>query len=89
MPTSLDDQSFAQQGATVFHPISKADKTAMAGLRAIVEPNKGQLRGTAARAPFDAIMEHVAVPEGVTFEAAPWAVFRGGGRSRRARSLTQ
>ena len=69
MPTSLDDQSFAQQGATVFHPISTADKTAMAGLRAIVEPNKGRLRGTAARVPFDAIMEHVAVPEGVTFEA--------------------
>lgn len=69
MPTSLEDQRFAQQGATVFHPISKADKTAMAGLRAIVEPNKGSLRGTAARMPFNAIMEHVAVPEGVTFEA--------------------
>src|ERR1700722_11247424 len=69
MPTSLEDQRFAQHSATVFHPISKADKTAMAGLRAIVEPNKGQLRGTAARAPFDAIMEHVAVPDGVTFEA--------------------
>jgi monoterpene epsilon-lactone hydrolase len=69
MSTSLEDQRFAQQSTTVFHPISKADKTAMAGLRAIVEPNKGKLRGTAARAPFDAIMEHVAVPEGVTFEA--------------------
>jgi len=69
MPTSLEDQRSAQQSATVFHPISTADKTAMAGLRAIVEPNKGQLLGTAARAPFDAIMEHVAVPEGVTFEA--------------------
>jgi monoterpene epsilon-lactone hydrolase len=69
MPTSLEDQRFAQHSATVFHPISKADKTEMAGLRAIVEPNKGQLRGTAARAPFDTIMEHVAIPEGVTFEA--------------------
>jgi epsilon-lactone hydrolase len=69
MPTTLEDQRFSQQSATVFHPISTADKTAMAGLRAIVEPNKGQLLGTAARAPFDAIMEHVAVPEGVTFEA--------------------
>jgi epsilon-lactone hydrolase len=38
-------------------------------MRAIVEPNKGRLQGTAARVPFDAIMEHVAVPEGVTFEA--------------------
>ena len=69
MPTTLEDQRFSQQSATVFHPISTADKTAMAGLRAIVEPNKGRLRGTAARVPFDAIMEHVAVPESVTFEA--------------------
>jgi acetyl esterase/lipase len=30
---------------------------------------KGKLEGAAARAPFDGIMEHVAVPEGVTFEA--------------------
>jgi len=69
MPTSLEDQRFAQQSATVFHPISAGDKTAMADLRAVVEPNKGSLRGTAARAPFDAIMEHVAVPQGVIFEA--------------------
>lgn len=69
MPTSLVEQRFTQQSATVFHPISLADKTAMAGLRAIVEPHKGSLRGTEARAPFDAIMEHVAVPQGVTFEA--------------------
>jgi acetyl esterase/lipase len=69
MPTSLEDQRFAQRSATVFHAISAADKTAMAVLRAIVEPNKGSLRGTAARVPFDAIMEHVAVPEDVIFEA--------------------
>lgn len=69
MPATLDNQRFSQQSAIAFHPVSTADKTAMAGLRAIVEPNKGQLLGTAARAPFDAIMEHVAVPEGVTFEA--------------------
>jgi len=68
MSTSLEDQCFAQRSTTVFHPISAADRIAMAGLRAIVEPNKGSLRGTQARAPFDAIMEHVAVPEGVTFE---------------------
>ncbi len=59
MPTSLENQRFAQRSATVFHPISTADKTAMAGLRAIVEPNKGNLQGTAARVPFDAIMERV------------------------------
>jgi acetyl esterase/lipase len=69
MPTSLEDQRFAQQSATVFHPISTADKTAMAAMRAIIEPHKGGLRGTAARVPFEGIMEHVAVPEGVMFEA--------------------
>jgi epsilon-lactone hydrolase len=69
MPTSLEDQRSAQQSATTFHPISTADKTAMASFRAIVEPNKGSLGGTAARLPFDAIMEHVAVPQYVIFEA--------------------
>jgi acetyl esterase/lipase len=69
MPTSLEDQPSTPRSATVFHRISAADKTAMAAMRAVVEPNKGRLQGTAARAPFDAIMEHVAVPEGVTFEA--------------------
>ncbi len=69
MPTYPAEQRFTQQSSTVFHPISTADRTAMAGLRAIVEPHKGSLQGPAARAPFDAIMEHVAVPQGVTFGA--------------------
>ncbi len=68
MPTFLKDRHFAQRSATVFHPISTVDKTAMAAMRVIVGPNKGRLQGTAARVPFDAIMEHVAIPEGVTFE---------------------
>ena len=41
MPTTLEDQRFAKQSATVFHPMSAADKTAMATMRAIVEPHKG------------------------------------------------
>jgi acetyl esterase/lipase len=53
----------------VFHRISAIDKRVIAALRAMVEPNKGSLRGTAARVPFNGIMEHVAIPEGVTFEA--------------------
>jgi len=78
MPASLEDQRFAQQSATTFHPINTADKTAMASLRAIVEPNKGRLQGTAARVPFDAIMERVAAPEGVTFEAGAVGGVPGG-----------
>jgi acetyl esterase/lipase len=37
-------------------------------MRAIAEPYKGQLQGTAARGPFDEIMEHVAAPSDVTYE---------------------
>ena len=51
------------------HRISAEDKTAMSAMRIIVEPNKGRLQGTAARVPFDAIMERVAAPAGVTYEA--------------------
>jgi epsilon-lactone hydrolase len=78
MPISLEDQRFTERGATVFHSISDADKTAMADLRAIVEPNKGHLRGTAARVPFDGIMENIAIPEGVTFEAGTVGGVPGG-----------
>jgi len=51
------------------HPITAEDKVAMAALRAMVEPLKGKLQGTAARPPFDAIMEHVPAPKDVSFEA--------------------
>ena len=51
------------------HPTTAEDKVAMAALRAMVEPLKGKLQGTAARPPFDAIMEHVPAPEDVSFEA--------------------
>ena len=51
------------------HRISAEDKAAMSAMRVIVEPNKGRLQGMAARVPFDAIMERVAAPAGVTYEA--------------------
>jgi acetyl esterase/lipase len=53
---------------SVLHPFSKEDQVAMAAMRAIVEPNKGKLQGTAARVPFDAIMERVTEPVGVVYE---------------------
>ena len=49
------------------HPITDADRDAMAGLRAQVSGVKGKLQGTAARQPFDAITERVAAPAGVSF----------------------
>ena len=54
---------------STFHTISAEDKAAMAAMRTIVEPNKGRLQGTAARVPFDAIMERVVAPVGVAYEA--------------------
>jgi monoterpene epsilon-lactone hydrolase len=53
---------------SVTHPISPADKAAVATMRAIVEPQKGRLQGIAARGPFDEIMGHVAAPADVTYE---------------------
>jgi monoterpene epsilon-lactone hydrolase len=51
------------------HPTSSGDQIAMTAIRAIAEPHKGALRGTAAREPFDAIMNGVIAPAGVTFAA--------------------
>jgi acetyl esterase/lipase len=51
------------------HPLSQEDSLAAAALRASVAPFKGKLAGTAARGPFDDIMERVVTPTDVTFEA--------------------
>ncbi len=50
------------------HPVSQDDSVAATALRSSVAPVKGKLAGTAARAPFDGVMERVPVPAGVTFE---------------------
>ena len=44
------------------HPVTQQDKAAMAAMRAIVEPNKGRMQGTAARDAFDGIMSGVIEP---------------------------
>jgi epsilon-lactone hydrolase len=69
MQTPLQGNSVTANTWSVLHPITAEDTAVMAAMRAIVEPNKGRLQGTAARVPFDAIMERVAAPEGVTYEA--------------------
>jgi epsilon-lactone hydrolase len=55
---------------SVIHPLTEEDSTAVAALRKVVAPVKGKLKGIAGRGPFNEIMERVAVPEDVTFEAA-------------------
>lgn len=52
------------------HPLCQEDAAAVAAMRSVVAPMKGKLEGTAGRAPFNAIMEQVPTPEGVTFEPA-------------------
>ncbi len=68
MKTTLQEHRDINGAWSLFHPISAPDAAAMVALRAIVEPNKGRLEGTAARVPFDGIMERVAAPGGVTYE---------------------
>ena len=51
------------------HPLSQEDSLAATPLRAGVAAFKGKLAGTAARGPFDDVMERVAAPTDVTFEA--------------------
>jgi len=49
--------------------LSPEDSAAMTALRSAVAGMKGKLEGIAARGPFNGIMERVAAPGGVTFEA--------------------
>jgi len=52
----------------VIHTLSPEDSAAMTALRSVVAGMKGKLEGTAARGPFNGIMERVAAPGSVTFE---------------------
>src|SRR3979490_644915 len=51
------------------HPLSQEDSLGATALRASVAAFKGKLAGTAARGPFNDLMERVAAPTDVTFEA--------------------
>jgi acetyl esterase/lipase len=51
------------------HPVSQQDSVAANGLRGAVAAFKGKLTGTAARGPFDDVMERVVAPADVTFAA--------------------
>lgn len=49
------------------HALTPEDRIVMAQMRTMIEPNKGKLRGIAARAPYDAIMGRVVPPDAVSF----------------------
>jgi acetyl esterase/lipase len=67
-PQTLGD-TIAKPPWLAVHPVSQEDSVAATALRASVAAFKGKLAGTAARGPFDDVMERVAVPADVTFEA--------------------
>ena len=67
MPTHRGNDATAPW--SLVHPFSTEDQAAMATMRAIVEPNKGKLQGIEARVPFNAIMERVAAPAAIDYEA--------------------
>jgi monoterpene epsilon-lactone hydrolase len=65
MPT--DPSVTTTEQCCAIHPLTPEDSSAMAAMRAMVEPNKGKMQGPAARAAFDAIMMRVVPPEGVSY----------------------
>jgi len=68
MQTGIRENTAIKESWCVIHPLSPEDSAAMTALRSAVAAMKGKLAGIAARAPFNGIMEHVAPPDGVTFE---------------------
>jgi epsilon-lactone hydrolase len=68
-PDILKDPT-AKASWSILHPASQEDSTIVAAMRSAVAPMKGKVEGIAGRIPFNGIMERVAVPEGITFEAA-------------------
>jgi epsilon-lactone hydrolase len=51
----------------VVHPLTAADARARAGLRSVLAPHKGEVRGVAARPAFDAIMRQTPAANGIEY----------------------
>jgi epsilon-lactone hydrolase len=60
-------QSAPSEAWSAIHAMTPRDRIAMGQMRAMVEANKGKLRSAAARRPFNAIMDQVAAPDGVSY----------------------
>jgi monoterpene epsilon-lactone hydrolase len=59
------------------HDLLAEDAATLDGLRTILEPNKGKMRGPAARPIFDDIMSHTPSADGVNYEEATIAGVSG------------
>ena len=68
MQAKIRENTSTRESWSVIHPLSPEDSAAMTALRSAVAAVKGKLEGVAARAPFNGIMEHVADPDGISFE---------------------
>lgn len=64
------EPSKPKKSGPLFHNLLPADADALAGLRPVLAPHKGQMRGPAARPLFDDVMAHTPSADGVTYEAA-------------------
>jgi len=69
MMTSERREEGSTRTGVVVHAVTAKDAAAVAAMRITVEPHRGELQGTGARQPYDALMEHVSPAEGVTYEA--------------------
>jgi len=69
MQSQIGENTAIKESWAVIHPLTPEDSAAMTALRSAVAGMKGKLEGVSARGPFNGIMEHVAAPDGVTFEA--------------------
>ena len=70
MQPDLTESLASRPDWLVVHPVAPEDSAAAAALRSVVAPIKGRMVGIAGREPFNDIMERVALPAGVAFEAA-------------------
>ena len=60
-------QALSTEAWSAIHSLTPQDRIVMGHMRALVEPNKGKLRGVTARTPYEAIMRRVVAPVGVNF----------------------
>jgi len=69
MQAEIRENTAIKESWSVIHLLRPEDSAAMTTLRSAVAAMKGKLAGVAARGPFNGIMESVAAPDGVSFEA--------------------
>jgi acetyl esterase/lipase len=68
MQPEIRENTTIKESWLMTHPLGPEDSAAMTALRSAVAAMKGKLEGVAARAPFNSLMEHVADPDGISFE---------------------